>query len=385
MSLHERYGLTPVINAAGTYTPLGVSRSPELVQKRVAQALGEFFVIDELEDLVSRALAGYSGAESGAVCHCVAAGLSLSVAATMSGVDAERIAALPDTTGMANGVVIPAGHCVDYGHPITTAVRLAGARPVIVGSEAGCEIGELEQALAQPDTACLLIVASRLVRGAPIDLAAAVAAAHRAGVPAIVDGAAQDRQISKLVATGADLVLVSAHKYLASPTAGVVVGTAPLVAAVRAQGRGIGRAMKPTKEALVGVLAALEARAAEPDVEWQRVQRAKIDRFVAGIADLPGVVDVSLLPDAGGMPVDRVRLQLDDTQQRDAAAAVCAALAGDRPSIRMMTHELGQARLVFELVPLRAVEIDTIIERLGIVLTRMFADTGGSVSAGSPH
>ncbi len=47
MSLHDRYGLTRVINAAGTFTPLGVSRSPAAVGNAVAEALSAFFVIDE--------------------------------------------------------------------------------------------------------------------------------------------------------------------------------------------------------------------------------------------------------------------------------------------------------------------------------------------------
>ncbi|MEV7192750.1 aminotransferase class V-fold PLP-dependent enzyme [Streptomyces sp. NPDC093510] len=76
---------------------------------------------------------------------------------------------------------------------------------------------DLEDALAHPDTACLLLVSSRLVRGADVPLAEAVAAAHRRGVPAVVDGAAQDLRIGELPATGADLVLVSGQKYLGPP------------------------------------------------------------------------------------------------------------------------------------------------------------------------
>ena len=58
----------------------------------------------------------------------------------------------------------------------------------------------------------------------------------------------------------ADLVLVSAQKYLASPTAGLIIGRKRLVHACRAHEKGIGRAMKATKEAVIGVLAALEER-----------------------------------------------------------------------------------------------------------------------------
>ena len=83
MTLHQRYGLTRVINARGPFTPLGVSRSSATVGQAVAQALGEYFVIDELQDAFSRAVSRLTGAEAGAVSHCVAAGVTVSIAAAM--------------------------------------------------------------------------------------------------------------------------------------------------------------------------------------------------------------------------------------------------------------------------------------------------------------
>ena len=43
MNVHDRYGLTKVINARGAYTPLGVSRSSEQVGRAVAEALRQPF------------------------------------------------------------------------------------------------------------------------------------------------------------------------------------------------------------------------------------------------------------------------------------------------------------------------------------------------------
>ena len=80
----------------------------------------------------------------------------------------------------------------------------------------------------------------------------AVKLAKNLGVPTIIDGAAQDFRIEELLETGADVVLVSGQKYLASPTAGLVFGKREYVDAVRAQDKGIGRGMKATKEAIIG-------------------------------------------------------------------------------------------------------------------------------------
>lgn len=76
MGLHERYGLTKVINTRGTFTPLRVSRSSAAVGAAVAEALGEFFVVDELQDLVGHVIARDTGAEIGCVTHCASAAIT---------------------------------------------------------------------------------------------------------------------------------------------------------------------------------------------------------------------------------------------------------------------------------------------------------------------
>jgi L-seryl-tRNA(Ser) seleniumtransferase len=363
MSIHELYGLTQVINARGTFTPLGVSRSSPQVGKAVAAALGDFFVIDELLAALSRQVAEATGAEAATVTHCAAAGITLAVAAAMTGSDPRRIAALPDGTGMATRVVIPAGHAVDYGHPIQTDVRLAGATPVLAGSDEACGIGDIESALAHERTACLLLVSSRLVSGAAVDLPGAVAAARRRGVPTIIDGAAQDLRVGRLLETGADLVVLSAQKYLAAPTAGLVVGRACLVEACRAQDRGIGRAMKPTKEAVVGVLAALQERRSLDLDRWAANQQSKVAAFVKQAARIGGL-HATMVPDSTGLPFSRACLIVDPVGVDWSAAALARHLRDGDPPIWLMDHEAGEGRLFLELVPLDEGEVREILRRL---------------------
>ncbi len=363
MNLHQRYGLTRVINAAGSFTPVGVSRSSPAVADAVARALGEFFVVDELQSALSRLVASMTGAEAGAVTHCASAAITLSVAATMTGDDSAAVAALPDAGTMPNRVVIPAGHVIDYGHPILTDIRLAGAAPVIAGDASSCTVRDLEQALGDDRCACLLLVSSRLIRDRSLDHAEAVAAAHRRGVPAIIDGAAQDLRIDQLLATGADLVLVSAQKYLAAPTAGLIVGRESLVRACRAHERGIGRAMKATKEAIVGVLAALEQRRGLDLPRWRDEQASKLRRFVEQANTIAGI-SASEQPDPAGMPFSRACLRIDPVRFGRDATALADALRAGQPSIWVIGHALADGQLVLELVPLRDAEIGQIVERL---------------------
>ncbi|MFI6055992.1 aminotransferase class V-fold PLP-dependent enzyme [Streptomyces violascens] len=367
MGLHATYGLTRIINARGPYTPLGVSRSGEGVATAVAAALSEFFVMDELQQAADQALARFAGAEAGAVVHCTASAITLAVAAAMTGDSPERIAALPDTTGMPSAVVLPAGHTVNYGHPIVQAVRLAGAVPVVVGTEEGCTLDDVAAGLARPDVACLLLVSSRLVRGAGVELSEAVTLAHHRGVPVVIDGAAQDFRAGELLLTGADLVTVSGQKYLGSPTAGLVVGRAELVAAVRAQEQGIGRAMKASKEAVVGVLAALEARGELDMAAWQKQQVEKVADFVERAGAVRGITAASV-PDPTGLPFERARLEVDPAVSGMDAASLAAALRSGSPSIWVMPGRQGSAELLLELVPLVPAEIDSILARLAELL-----------------
>lgn len=369
MGLHTAYGLSRIINARGPYTPLGVSRSGDGVGAAVAGALSEFFVMDELQEAADRALARFTGAEAGTVVHCTASAITLAVAAAMAGESPERVEALPDTTGMPGAVVLPAGHAVNYGHSIVQAVRLAGAVPVPVGTDAGFTLEDLETGLARQDVACLLLVSSRLVRGAGAEPADAVAVAHRRGVPVVVDGAAQDFRVGELLATGADLVAISGQKYLGSPTAGLVVGRAAAVAAVRAQERGIGRAMKASKEAVVGVLAAIEARQELDLAVWRQQQADKVADFVERAGAVPGIT-ASSVPDPTGLPFARARLVVDPAVAAMDSAALDAALRAGSPSIWAMPGRRDAEELLFELVPLTPDEIDVILARLAELLVQ---------------
>jgi seryl-tRNA(Sec) selenium transferase len=196
MTLHDRYGLPHVINAAGSFTPLGYRGHPPASGKRRAKpsvCSSSWMNADTLSGDIALQWSG-----GRAAVHCVAAGISLSVAAVMAGLDQARIAALPNTDGLPSRVVIPGGHAVNYGHPIEQDIRLAGATPIFAGSTDQCSMEDIRLALGHTDTACLLLVSSLSRPCQPIDLRQAVAQAHLVGVPAIIDGAAQDMRIGSL-------------------------------------------------------------------------------------------------------------------------------------------------------------------------------------------
>ena len=90
-ALHDRLGLAPILNAAGTTTALGSSRAiPEAVAA-VAEILPEFVDVAALQARASAAIAAATGTEAGFVTSSAASGVALAVAAAMTGPDLSLI------------------------------------------------------------------------------------------------------------------------------------------------------------------------------------------------------------------------------------------------------------------------------------------------------
>ncbi len=351
--------LRRVINAWGTATPFGVSRASPQVAEAAAQMLQRNVAMADLQALAGERLAQWSGAQAGCVTHCTAAGITLAVAACMAGADAACIAQLPDTSGMSNKVVMLAGHQVNYGHSIAQAVRLAGAQLVVCDTPV-----DVKSALADGGVACVLAVESHLAAGSGPQLTRdLVALADAAGVPLVLDGAAQDWRIAELVSSGAALVLVSAQKYLGAPTAGLVMGRAELVAAVDAQHGGIGRAMKPSKEAIAGVIAALEARQAVSSDDWRADQQRKTDRVEQAASQWRGVT-VSREADPQGNGFDRLWLSIDAQVCGLDAANLVQRLRGGDPVVAVAPHRIAKGQIGLELTGVAQGEVAELCELL---------------------
>ena len=368
MDLHAKYGLRRVINACGKMTKLsGAIVLPEIAEV-VRESLDHFFELDELQAAAGRMISEASGAQGGCVTACTAAGITLGVAAAMTGNDLARVLQLPDTCGMPNRVLIQQGHCVNYGAPITQAIRLAGAVPVEMGTVNNCPIDVIAHELSRGEVAAVLAVESHhTARHGWVPLAELVPLAHEAGVPVIVDGAAQDHRLRQLIDTGADLVITSAHKYLCATTAGVVAGRRELVDAVALQNRGIGRGMKAGKEAIFGTIAALEFRMREDLAAWTAEQDRKVDMILAKLADVTGL-ELSVDVDPNGCPFSRARLTPDPAITGHTAGSLATALADGDPTIVTRAHHAEEGYLNLDAIEMNDVEVEVVCGRVKEVL-----------------
>src|SRR5438552_18308560 len=107
--IYEQLGVTPVINARGNNTVLGGS-TPSARVRRAMQDVERYYVdMQQLLERSGQVLAGLLNAEAAYVTPGAAAALALGAAACITGADAEKIARVPDTTGMANAILIQAG------------------------------------------------------------------------------------------------------------------------------------------------------------------------------------------------------------------------------------------------------------------------------------
>ena len=178
MDLFEKYRLTRIINGNGKMTKLaGAVVLPEIVEQ-VTEAMQCFFDIDELQARAGEVIARATGAEAGCVTACTAAGIALSVAGVMTGSDPGKVSQLPDTSGMKNEVMLQKGHAVNFGAPITQMIRLAGARPIEVGTVNGASEHDIRHAIGPGTAAIVFTVSHHTTRYGCVPLKRVVEIAH---------------------------------------------------------------------------------------------------------------------------------------------------------------------------------------------------------------
>ncbi|MEJ1158470.1 aminotransferase class V-fold PLP-dependent enzyme [Prosthecomicrobium sp. N25] len=331
-------GLRPVINVSGTMTSLGASIVVPEARAAVAGILPEFVEIANLHRRASRVIAEATGGEAGFVTASCAAGITLAVAAAMTGSDLAAIERLPDAAGLRNEVVMLAGHMVDYGAPVEQGVRLAGAKVVPVGQATSSRIHQLAGVITERTAAALFVVSHHVASYGMVPFSLFVEAAHARGVPVIVD-AASEYDLTGFLAAGADVAIYSAHKFLGGPTAGIVAGRKDLVRATYLQNRGIGRGMKVGKESILGTMAALEAWARRDHAAVRRRERAALDHWVGAFEGRPGV-RAEIVPDPTDNPLDRLQLFVDPAVARITAWDLADSLAAGAPPVIVRDHEV---------------------------------------------
>lgn len=366
--IRAQLGLRPVINVSGTMTSLGASIVvPEAVDA-VTRILTEFVEMSDLHRKASRVIAELTGAEAGFVTASCSAGISLAVAAAITGNDLLAIEQLPDTRDRKNEVLIQAGHMVSYGAPVEQAIRLAGGKVVPVGQATSAHGYQLAGAINERTAAAVYVVSHHVVDYAQIPLTTFAEICHARGVPVIVD-AASEYDLRKFLAEGADIALYSGHKFLGGPTSGICAGSKEFIRNTYLQNRGIGRGMKIGKEGIAGVIAALEAWKTRDNEGIRARERAALELWLDTLARRPGVT-ATIVPDPTDNPLDRLKVAIDPQEARISAWDLAAALAGGSRPVIVRDHEVEHGHFFLDPCNLHPGEEHIVATRLGEELER---------------
>lgn len=244
-----------IVNAAATLTALGGSIMPASVVTAMTEAAQSWVDLPRAYDAAGVRLAELTGNEAAAVTTGAASALTLTIASLVTGPEPATLEAFPLVEPRHLLMFEGQRNAYDY------TMRLLGVRIDDVAHDEA----EFERALAT-DPVAVVWFAGTQYPAEGVSLERVIVAAHAAGVPVVVDAAAQIPPVASLWTytrdLGADAVVFSGGKGLGGPQdTGLVFGRSDIVRGIRAHAaphHGIGRGMKVTKESLAGVVAAVE-------------------------------------------------------------------------------------------------------------------------------
>ena len=219
------------------------------------------------------------------------------------------------------------------------AVRTLGVKIIEVNS-----VDELWRAIS-PHTA-MIEVLGNYFGGAKLDLKDVAPIANKAGIPILVDAAADYLIVpNPYLAMGADLVAYSGGKILRGPQgAGLLVGRKDLVTAAWANSaphHSFGRALKVTKEEILGMLQSVEIWRAGRDIEADfRTWKGWYAEITERITKVDGVTAEVHGPARGG-PFPTLNVSWDKKKIGLTAGEVGRKLLDGEP--RIMTHASGDS------------------------------------------
>ncbi len=328
---YQKLGVTPFINAAGTYTVLSASTMPEEVQAAIALASLQPVNLLELQDAAGEYLAKRLKCEAALVTSGAAGALTLGTAACITLGNKPAIVSIPtDMAGLKNEVLVQKAHRYDYDH----ALRNCGIRYVEVET-----MDEYEKAFTDKTVMTHFFNAAE---GGKISREDWIHVAHKHGVPCFNDAAADVPPISNLwnyTQMGFDLVTFSGGKGLRGPQCtGLLLGRKDLIEAAKLNNspfsNTVGRGMKVAKEEIIGLVAAVDWFLAQDDAAMEAEFQKRADLIAMKLKTLPTVETRSFIPEVANH-VPHLLITYDQKRIKISAADVMQKMREDKPRIEL--------------------------------------------------
>jgi L-seryl-tRNA(Ser) seleniumtransferase len=396
-TIYDEVGVPTVVNAAGTKTRIGGSLIRPEAADAMRSAADAFARISDLQSRASELIAEVTGAEAGYVASGAAATMTMAAAAAIAGDHLGAMARLPDTTDLADEIVMPRTHRTGYDH----ALRAAGATIIDVGTNdnhlgtgaTNVEPWEIADAIGE-DTAAVGYVQKEYTEP-PLSTVADIA--HDHGVPVIVDAAAElppVENLQRFVDAGADMVCFSGGKAIRGPqSTGILAGRQEYVRSVAAQHldmhaasdayhppedlldidalggvprQGIGRGLKVGKEELVGLVRALELFVEEDQAAKQDEWLARVQWIAEQLADAP--VTTTITGGDGVSVAPELAVEIDPDEAGTTATELASALRQEDPRVFVGADGIDAGLVTINPMCLTDEETDYVVERIESLL-----------------
>jgi L-seryl-tRNA(Ser) seleniumtransferase len=290
---YSKLGVTPFINAAGTFTILSASILPAEVQAAMTRAARQPVNIEELHRAAGEYLARRLHCEAALVTAGAASALTLGTAACVTLGNEQAILNIPaDMTGLKNEVIVQKTHRYGYDH----ALRNCAIKFVEVET-----MQEYEAAFNQRTVMTNFFNAAEAGQISREDW---VRVAHRHGVPCFNDAAADVPPIANLwnyTQMGFDLVTFSGGKGIRGPQCtGLLLGRKDLIEfAVKNNSpysNTIGRGMKVGKEEIIGLVAAVDWLLSQDEAAMLADFQKRAERIADQVKGIPSVETKIFVP-----------------------------------------------------------------------------------------
>jgi L-seryl-tRNA(Ser) seleniumtransferase len=327
---YQKLGVTPFINAAGTYTALSASTMPEEVRAAIDVAARWPVNLNELLDASGAYLSKRLRCEAALVTSGAAAALTVGTAACITAGNDLAILDIPtDMSGLKNEVIVQKSHRYGYDH----AIRNCGILFVEVET-----LEQYERAFNERTVMAHFFNAGV----SKIGREDWVRVAHKHGVPCFNDAAADVPPISNLwnyTQMGFDLVTFSGGKGLHGPQCtGLLLGRKDLIDAARKNNspnsNTIGRGMKVAKEEIIGLVAAVDWFLKQNDATIEAQCRQRAERIAKHLSSIPTVQTRIFIPEVANH-VPHLLITYDQTRIKIAGAAVMQKMREGNPRIEL--------------------------------------------------
>lgn len=363
--VYRNLGVQPIINASGTVTRLGGSRTRPEAVAAMAEATDSMVDMAELNSRAGDFIAHITGAEAGLVCNGAASGLMLQAAAVMAGQSRSLSHRLPDTTGMKNEIIIQTMHRFPY----EQAYRAAGAKLIPVGTARGCPDWELEAAINE-NTAAIAYLFSPFLARTGLSLSEVVKISHAHDVPVIVDGASTvppRKNLTRYIEMGADMVTISGGKGIRGPQgSGLLFGRQDLIeaAAINASpNQFLGRGMKVSKEEIIGFVTALQVFVdTDEDIEMKQFI-ATSQKIVDALIEIPGL-EVTIKWDDNDFLIPNAVIDLGASWAGPTKTNFLSALETGDPPVFLNGSPLPDGLVAVDPFNVSEDELETLIRRI---------------------